>query len=74
MLWSLLALRQSAGFLWATIGAVRKEINTTQIVDKITRIVVESTILPSELGWVEILQIVFKFGKREIDHLLKMGH
>jgi ankyrin repeat protein len=61
-------------FLRATIAAIRKQTKTIHIADTMTRFLVESTTLACGRGSVEILQIVLKLGKQEIDDLPKMGH
>jgi ankyrin repeat protein len=61
-------------FLRATIAEIRKQTKTIHIANTMTRFLVESTTSACELGSVEILQIVLKLGKQEIDDLLKMGH
>jgi ankyrin repeat protein len=61
-------------FLRATIAEIRKQTKTIHIANTMTRFLVESTTSACKLGSVEILQIVLKLGKQEIDDLLKMGH
>jgi cytohesin len=61
-------------FLRSTIAAIRKQTKTIHIADTMTRFLVESTTSACKQGSVEILQIVLKLGKQEIDDLLKMGH